>query len=245
MVKAGMGLTEWPEQEGMEQCTAISLMGNRIEVLPDGLVCPKLKILLLDSYFSMSEVSDEFFEKMKALKVLSLSVRNLSLNSLQFLTNLVTLQLINCRLHGISSIKKLAQLEILKLEGFWIVELHEELGELSKLRMLDITDCFDFERIPMNVIPRLSRLEELYIGGYSFKAWVVDGTSAEGSNASLSELSKLYRLSILSLCIDVHQRLPKDFILPPKLLRYDIRVNDDVYGLQPYDSYPKSRLLKI
>ncbi|KAK1584615.1 hypothetical protein Q3G72_034502 [Acer saccharum] len=36
MVKAGMGLTEWPKHEGLEQCTAISLLGNHIEVLPDG-----------------------------------------------------------------------------------------------------------------------------------------------------------------------------------------------------------------
>ncbi|KAK2652133.1 hypothetical protein Ddye_011989 [Dipteronia dyeriana] len=73
------------------------------------------------------------------------------------------------------------------------------------------------------------------------------GTSAEGSNASLFELSTLYRLSRLSLSIKVHQYLPKDFILSSKLQRYNIRVNDDDHKRYrfPYDSYPKSRLLTI
>ncbi|KAK1548820.1 hypothetical protein Q3G72_009996 [Acer saccharum] len=47
----------------------------------------------------------------------------------------------------------------------------------------------------------------------------------------------------------VHQRLPKDFVLPTKLFRYDIRVNDDDddddEATSGMASYPKSRLLKI
>ncbi|KAK0600110.1 hypothetical protein LWI29_011736 [Acer saccharum] len=240
MVKAGMRLKEWPKHQGLEQCTAISLMGNDLEVLPDGLVCPKLKILLLEG--NNVEVSDEFFEEMKTLKVASLRWVDLSVKSLQFLTNLVTLELIKCRVSDISSIKKLAQVDILSLKGSEIVELPEELGELNKLRMLDITDCRKLKRIPANVIPRLSRLEELYSGSYNcFKAWEVEGTSVEQSNASLSELSKLYCLTILSLCINVQPLLPKDFVLPTKLLRYCITVNYELGAV----SYPKSRILKI
>ncbi|KAK2639060.1 hypothetical protein Ddye_026855 [Dipteronia dyeriana] len=239
MVKAGMRLKEWPKHQGLEQCTAISLLGTRIEVLPDGLVCPKLKILLLDG--NNVEISDEFFEEMKTLEVASLSWIVLSVKSLQFLTNLVTLQLINCRLSDISSIKKLAKLVILRLEGYGIVELPEELGELSKLRMLDIRNCRKLKRIPAKVIPRLSRLEELYIGKNSFKAWEVEGTSAERSNASLSELYQLNHLTILTFNITVQPRLPKDFVLPTNLLRYEISVNDGDVGA----SYPKSRILKI
>ncbi|TXG46634.1 hypothetical protein EZV62_027867 [Acer yangbiense] len=240
MFQAVMRLTERPRHQGLEQCTAISLMGNRIKVLPDGLVCPKLKILLLGGDYYV-EVSDEFFEEMKTLKVASLRRVDLSMKSLQFLTNLVTLQLIQCRVSDISSIKKLAQVEILSLKGSEIVELPEELGELSKLRMLDITDCRNLKRIHVNVIPRLSRLEELYIGEDSFKAWEVEGTSVEQSNASLSELSKLDCLTILSLCVNVQPLVPKDFVLPTKLLRYCVTVN---YRYTE-ESYPKSRILKI
>ncbi|KAL5802858.1 hypothetical protein ACOSQ4_031163 [Xanthoceras sorbifolium] len=238
MVKAGIGLTEWPKHEGLEQYTSISLMKSYIEVLPDGLVCPKLKILLLDG--CVSNVSDDFFEELKALKVLRLKYFNLSLNSLQPLMNLVTLQLIRCELRDMFSLKKLTKLEILDLHGSEFVELPGELRELSKLRMLDIRDCSKLKWIPVNVISRLSRLEELYIGNNSFKGWEVEGTSAERSNASLSELSKLHHLTILSFCVKVQRRVPKDFVLPTKLLRYDIAVNS-----QNYSSYPESRWLRI
>ncbi|KAK0602308.1 hypothetical protein LWI29_032199 [Acer saccharum] len=66
------------------------------------------------------------------------------------------------------------------------------------------------------------------------------GTNAELGNASLSELYQLNHLTILSLNINVQPCLSKDFVLPTKLLRYDIRVND--YAVA---SYPKSRLLTI
>ncbi|KAL5822919.1 hypothetical protein ACOSQ3_020844 [Xanthoceras sorbifolium] len=109
-----------------------------------------------------------------------------------------------------SSLKKLTKLEILDLRGSKFVELLEELRELSKLRMLDIRDYFGLKWIPVNVIQRLSGLEELYIGIDSFKGWDVEGTSAERSNASLSELSKLHRLTILSLGINVQCRFAQE-----------------------------------
>ncbi|TXG66984.1 hypothetical protein EZV62_008259 [Acer yangbiense] len=214
------------EEEGL-------ILFRKHAVLPDGLVCTKLKILLLDGSYRV-KVSNEFFEEMKTLKVASLSWIDLSVKSLQFLKNLVTLQLLSCRLSDISSIKKLAKLEILRLNGSGIFELPEELGELSKLRMLDITGCLQLIRIPINVIARLSQLEELY----SFK---VEGTSAERGNANLSELCQLNHLTLLSLRINVQPNLPKDFVLPTKLLRYCITVNSRYKAV----SYPKSRTLII
>ena len=64
-----------------------------------------------------------------------------------------------------------------------------ELGELESLRMLDLTSCDKLRRIPPNVIQRLSRVEELIIGCKSFKNWDVEGTSAEITNANISELN--------------------------------------------------------
>ncbi|KAK4852689.1 hypothetical protein QYF36_026210 [Acer negundo] len=88
-------LREWPKLDGLEPCTAISLIDNIIQVLPNGLICPKLEILLLGVGYNCPtkmKVSDGFFKEMKALKVASLASGSLSLNSLQFLTNLVSLQ---------------------------------------------------------------------------------------------------------------------------------------------------------
>jgi hypothetical protein len=49
MAKAGIGLKEWPfHDKSFEGCTTISLMGNKLAELPEGLVCPQLKVLLLE-----------------------------------------------------------------------------------------------------------------------------------------------------------------------------------------------------
>lgn len=42
--KASLGLLE----ESLEQFAAISLMANKLEVLPTGLACPNLEILLME-----------------------------------------------------------------------------------------------------------------------------------------------------------------------------------------------------
>lgn len=47
MVKTDTGLTNWPEEECLEQLTGISLIENNMRVLPSGLACPKLENLLL------------------------------------------------------------------------------------------------------------------------------------------------------------------------------------------------------
>ncbi|KAK3198973.1 hypothetical protein Dsin_022388 [Dipteronia sinensis] len=66
MVKTGRSLREWPKLEGLETCTAISLIDNNIQVLSNGLICPKLEILLLCSgynYPTNIKVSDGFFKE--------------------------------------------------------------------------------------------------------------------------------------------------------------------------------------
>jgi hypothetical protein len=45
-----------------------------------------------------------------------------------------------------------------------IEELPDEIGELKELRLLDLTGCRFLRRIPVNLIGRLKKLEELLIG---------------------------------------------------------------------------------
>ncbi|KAK9209248.1 hypothetical protein WN944_001612 [Citrus x changshan-huyou] len=221
--KAGLGLEQWPKDEGLEQYAGISLMANELEVLPVSLAYPKLEILLLNCrYRPEVEVSDQFFVEMKALKVVRLRCRVMSVKSLQFLTNLRSLCLHYCRLKDISSIGTLSRLEILSLRGCFFDELAKELGELGELRQLDLRGCSSLRRIPANVIRSLSQLEELYIGEDSFSNWDVEGTGAETSNASLYELNSLSHLTMLSLSIE-DKCIPKDFTFP-KLIRYHISV---------------------
>ncbi|XP_031274931.1 disease resistance protein At4g27190-like [Pistacia vera] len=232
LVKAGLGLTEWPKEgRHLGQYTAISLMDNKISMLPDQLVCPKLETLSLSrqKYYERRrniEVSNHFFEEMKVLKNVSLSYVNLSLKSLKFLTDLKTLELIVCNLRDISSLEHLARFEILSLRGSLFDEFPKELGALTELRLLDLSNCRHVKRISSNVIKRFSQLEELYVG-HSFDKWEEEETSVEGSNASPSELNSLSNLIVLFLKINA-KCLSRDLVfIFNKLVRYDISVNTD------------------
>uniref|UniRef100_A0A2N9EWF0 NB-ARC domain-containing protein n=1 Tax=Fagus sylvatica TaxID=28930 RepID=A0A2N9EWF0_FAGSY len=114
---------------------------------------------------------------------------------------------------NLSSLGKLKRLETLSFHKCGMAALPNELGEMESLRMLDLTGCDKLRRIPPNVIQRLSRLEELIIGWQSFKNWDVEGTSAEISNANVSELNSLPRLVMLSMWLDL-KHLPQGFDFP-------------------------------
>ncbi|KAJ6753543.1 hypothetical protein OIU79_026384 [Salix purpurea] len=155
-------------------------MGKKLAELPEGLVCPQLKVLLLklDNDLKVPE------RKLQGLKILGF---------------------IWC----------------LSLE-----ELPDEIGELKEIRLLDVTGCRRLRRIPMNLIGRLKKLEELLIGDLSFKGWDVVGCdSIGGMNASLTELNLLSHLAVLSLMIPRVECIPRDFIFP-RLLKYDIVLGD-------------------
>ncbi|KAJ6752277.1 hypothetical protein OIU85_002681 [Salix viminalis] len=222
MVKAGIGLKEWPRStKSFESCKTISLMGNKLTELPEGLVYPQLKVLLLELDDGLN-VPERFFEGMKEIEVLSLEGGCLSLQSLEFSTNLQSLLLIKCKCNDLICLRKLQRLEILCF--IWcssVKELPDEIGELKELRLLDVTGCI-LRRIPVNLIGRLKRLEELLIGVSCFEGWGVVGCDRTGGmNASLTELNLLSHLAVLSLNIPRVECIPRDFVFP-RLLKYDI-----------------------
>jgi len=230
--------------KSFEGCTSISLMGNELTELPEGLVCPRLKVLLLGLDRGLN-VPERFFEGMTEIEVLSLEGGCLSLQSLQFSTNLQSLLLIECECEDLNWLRKLQSLKIL---GFIVCdsveELPDEIGELKELRLLDLTGCQNLRRIPVNLIGRLKKLEELLIGDKSFKGWDVVGCdSAEGINASLTELNSLPHLAVLSLWITKVEWIPRDFVFP-SLLKYDIVLGDSYYYFSER-VYPTSKRLYL
>ncbi|KAI5605870.1 hypothetical protein BDE02_01G382000 [Populus trichocarpa] len=229
MVKAGFGLKEWPmSNRRFEGCTVISLMGNKLAELPQGLVCPQLKVLLLELDDGLN-VPERFFEGMKEIEVLSLKGGCLSLQSLEFSTNLQSLLLVECICKDLVSLRKLQRLKILVF--MWcdsIKELPEEMGELKELRLLDVTGCMYVASIPVNLIGRLKMLEELLIWDGSFTGW----DSTGGMNARVTELNSLSHLAVLSLTIPKVECIPRDFVFP-RLLKYDIVLGNG-YSITAY-----------
>uniref|UniRef100_A0A3N7EF83 Uncharacterized protein n=1 Tax=Populus trichocarpa TaxID=3694 RepID=A0A3N7EF83_POPTR len=246
MVKAGLRLEKWPMSDtSFEGCTTISLMGNQLAELPEGLVCPQLKVLLLELDNRLN-VPQRFFEGMKEIKVLSLKGGCLSLQSLELSTKLQSLVLISCNCKDLIWLRKLQRLKILGL--MWcssIEELPDEIGELKELRLLDVTGCYRLRRIPVNLIGRLKKLEELLIGGCRFDGWDVVGCdSTGGMNASLKELNSLSQLAVLSLRIPKVECIPRDFVFPVSLRKYHIILGyANEYEIRFWDRYPTSLVL--
>jgi hypothetical protein len=122
-----------------------------------------------------------------------------------------------------------------------IEELPDEIGDLKELRLLDVTGCVLLRRIPVNLIARLKKLEELLIGNFSFVEWDVVGCdSTEGMNASLTELNSLSHLAVLSLKIPKVECIPRDFVFP-RLLKYDIVLGNEFTETE----YPTSTRLYL
>lgn len=92
------------------------------------------------------------------------------------------------------------------------------------------------------MIRKLTKLEELYVGGCSFKQWEAEETCKRGSNASLMELKSLSHLAVLWLNYDeyIHQ----SFVFP-SLMGYCIHINCGCsYDMSPSSiRYPTSRTI--
>ncbi|XP_021287373.1 probable disease resistance protein At4g27220, partial [Herrania umbratica] len=199
MIKDVVSLWETPRSEDLESCSAISYVASKTEKLHgEEFRGEKLQILFLGGD-GWKEISNEFLQWLKALKVFSLHHGDLSADALQNLTNLRALHLEHCKLNGLSSLGKLKTLEILSFRGSGIGKLPDEIGELDNLRLLDLFDCQELHRIPLNLIRKLSRLEELYFRHHSFEVWWSDEKRAEGSNPTPSNIRSPSSLAIDTL----------------------------------------------
>ncbi|KAH9687002.1 Disease resistance protein [Citrus sinensis] len=203
---------------------AISLPYRGDQVLPQRMRCPRLGLFLLHTIGLCSiQVSDHFFEGMEGLKVLQFpGIGSSSLpSSLDRLINLQTLCLDGCRLKDIAKVGQLKKLEVLSFRDSDIEQLPLEIGQLRRLQLLDLSNCWTLEVIAPNVISKLSRLEELYMGN-SFKRWEkVEG----GSNASLVELNGLSKLTTLEIHVRYAEILPQDLV-SVELQRYKMFIGE-------------------
>nr|XP_043638321.1 probable disease resistance protein At4g27220 [Erigeron canadensis] len=208
MVKAGKYLTEWlPIDDNLKTYTGISLMNNNISRLPDYEIhLSSLDIFLINNNWNLSMISDEFIKGMKELKVLDLSECLTQLpQSLELLTKLRMLNLSgNKSFHEISIIGKMKDLEILILSKTGIKEIPQEIGQLVKLRRLEVIRCDYLFDITPGVISKLRSLEELRIDLNKM---------SKGVNGCTAEVMKLSKLTYLDLKVKSFDLISEGFNL--------------------------------
>ncbi|GAU18666.1 hypothetical protein TSUD_124990 [Trifolium subterraneum] len=110
---------------------------------------------------------DSFFENIAGLRVFNLvACRKISLpQSIRTLTNIHSLLVESANLGDISVLGSLQSLETLDLHWCTIDELPQQIAELKKLRLLDLSQCRIKSNNPFEVIQRCPSLEELYFMG--------------------------------------------------------------------------------
>ncbi|TKY45445.1 disease resistance protein [Spatholobus suberectus] len=211
---------EQPKEETWCNSTAVSLMFEETKELPEVLDCPKLKLLQVASK-KKELVQENFFQGVNKLMVLSL--QNMHIHSMssvfKALDNIHTLRLEDCQVRDISVIgKQLKKLEILSFANSNIKQLPEEIGQLSLLRLLDLTECNYLIQISANVLARLSRLEELYLR--------VRNLPSKETNHILFELQSLsHHLKVVEIAVLANEDLPKDLVFK-NLVRFWVYVRD-------------------
>ncbi|XP_052293099.1 probable disease resistance protein At4g27220 isoform X7 [Citrus sinensis] len=230
---------QWPDKK----CSRISLYDNNISEIPQGWEWPRLEFFYIFAHKdSPLKIPDNIFIGTPKLKVLDFTrMRLLSLpSSIHLLTDLRTLCLDGCELEDIRVIGELKDLEILSLQGSKIEQLPREIGQLTQLKLLDLSHCSKLKVIAPNVLSNLSQLEELYMANCCIE-WEHLGLSIERSNASLVELKNLSRLTTLEINILDAGILPSGFF-SRKLERYRIVVGSE---WDRFDKYKTRRTLKL
>ncbi|MED6218323.1 hypothetical protein PIB30_025726 [Stylosanthes scabra] len=211
-VQQGCGeLKQLKKQDKVDHFRKLSLILQ--DAIPDGmelqngLHCPMLELFQARSEREEAVSWPENFlqgmSKMRVLTMNKLSIPNMS-SLFQTCVNLSTLQLEDCDVGDVSVIGNiLVQLEILSFSGSNIKELPAEIGQLSSLKLLDLTACEELAFISDNVFARLIQLEELYFRVNNFP-WMLN-------EAILGELRELCQhLKVFEIQVREVEILPRD-----------------------------------
>ncbi|KAL5563702.1 hypothetical protein UlMin_033449 [Ulmus minor] len=222
-------LEECLHKQNFRDSKAIMLLGPDFnnQLLPS-LVCPKLQLLLaFDKWYrslSLGTIPDDFFKEAQELKALSFYCMPLQSLPQSFCTlrHLRALRLRLGKKDDLTLIGELRNLIVLDLSRSDFNLLPEQIGKLTRLQSLNLSNCDSLTVIQPNLISRLVRLEELYMDQVNID-WEVEGRVGEGRNASLVEFNNLQHLTTLHLNVRDAKVLPKD-MFSENLQRYRIMI---------------------
>ncbi|GLT98192.1 hypothetical protein SLE2022_157080 [Rubroshorea leprosula] len=233
---------EWSDREALKDFKWISLQNANRSELPDELECPQLTLFSLNSKDSSMKIPENFFRGTQKLRVLDFTNMYFSSlpSSICLLKNLHTLHVNGGVLEDMAIIGKLTSLEVLNLSQSDIVGVPTEIGQLTQLKLLDLSNCTKLKMIRPHVLASLSKLEELYLRN-SFDQWDV-GEGGNQRNASLAELKDLHNLAALDVHVCDVQQIPKDLFFD-KLKRYKIFIGE--VGNHWDSSFDISKILKL
>ncbi|XP_050386012.1 uncharacterized protein LOC126802427 [Argentina anserina] len=121
---------------------------------------------------------------------------------------------------------KLTKLEILSMRESNLEALPKEIGDLTNLRMLDLTGG-QIVTIPSKLFRKMHKLEELYME-CGFWDWGSEIEGGEGeTNAGFDELTSLPCLRVLKVWISHSNCIPKTVELNPNWIQFDICIGRD------------------
>ncbi|GLT52112.1 hypothetical protein SLA2020_254720 [Shorea laevis] len=233
---------EWSDMETRKDFEWICLRYSNVDGLPEELESLRLTLFRLANKNPSLQIPANFFKGMPRLKVLDLTHMHMSSlpSSICLLQNLHTLCLDQSVLGDIRIIGELKNLEILSLLQSDFEELPGELGQLTRLKLLDLSDCAKLKIIPPCVLANMSGLEELYLGN-SFDGWEVEENENQ-RNASIAELKHLKELTTLEVCIPDIRMIPKNLFFE-NLKKFKIFIGRKWEG--QYGSSGSSRVLNL
>ncbi|ERN03891.1 disease resistance protein RPS2 [Amborella trichopoda] len=194
------GLSEAPDASKWSEADRISLIENHLKALPPLPECPKLVTLLLQRNRDLSYIPPEnFFERLRALRVLDLSYTRVSSLpcSISKLENLLVLRLRRCPIRELpATFGELRRLQLLDLSGCRMIEeLPIGFGGMTDLRRLHLSWTRSLTRFPPRAWSCLSNLEELYIQECGLP-WSIE-EPGEAGGAYLLELTRFSRLRFI------------------------------------------------
>ncbi|GLT28436.1 hypothetical protein SLA2020_033710 [Shorea laevis] len=237
-----VGLNNWEEMKSIEWIH----LSNTSDLPINQLNCPKLTFFHLSEEDPSKPIPQDLFTGTEELRVLGLTKICTMPQSISLPYNLHTLRLDQSVLRDADMgviIEQLWNLQVFSLVGCDLKELPEQIRRLTKLKLLDLSDCTKLKVIARGVLSSLSRLEELYMRN-SFDQWAEGVKEQKNEIASLSELQQLTNLTAIEVRINICniQMITGD-LFPRNLARYKIFEGDKWHSWD--SSYGSSKILKL